>query len=337
MRSLVRLLCGIGVGAVLLVQPASALASPSPSPSLDKILVAPPGTGFVEQPKSPSSGLFEGEFDATGYAKTTATSDATETKQALDTDGFIKGYGRTWLSKATGHGYVEFVMAFTGGKGANTWLHQSEVADKAEPTYKQAITIAGIDSYYGVKLVDTVNKFYADAYVFVKGNDLMLVSYISGKNDLATIAATQTRRQFDSAPAYTIPPSQWPETNTSNRALDIAKLVGAFVIGVVIIGLIGGAFIVMRSRRRASLQPAAVQVAPSAAVGVPGTSAEPVQVPPIQMSEDRRSWWDGSAWRDAEREVPPAAQRSGDGNFWWDGASWRPVGGAAPSGRPPAP
>jgi len=63
---LVRLLCGIGVGAVLLVQPASALASPSPSPSLDKILVAPPGTGFVEQPKSPSSGLFEGEFDAAG-------------------------------------------------------------------------------------------------------------------------------------------------------------------------------------------------------------------------------------------------------------------------------
>jgi hypothetical protein len=320
MRPLRRLLCAAGVGALLLVQPASVFAAPTPSPGLDSFLVAPPGTGFVEQPKSPSSGLFEGEFDAAGYAKTTGTNDAAQTKQALDQDGFLKGYGRTWLSKATGHGYVEFVMAFTGGKGAKTWLRQSELADKEEPTYKQALTITGIDSYYGVKLVDTVNKFYADAYVFVKGNDLMLVSYVSGKNDLATIAATQTRRQFATAPAYTIPPGQWPESKTSNTALDVAKLIGAFIIGVGLIGLIGGAFLVMRSRRRPAPQPVGAQDAPAAVQAAPS--------PLVQMSEDRRSWWDGSGWRDAEREVPPNAQRSGDGMFWWDGAAWRSVSGS---------
>jgi hypothetical protein len=328
MRQLGRLLCAVGAGALLLVQPVSVFAAPTPSPALNTFLVAPPGTGFVEQAKSPASGLFEGDFDATGYAKTTGTNAAAQTKQALDQDGFLKGYGRTWLSKATGHGYVEFVMAFTGGKGANTWLHQSELADKAEPTYKQALTITGIGSYYGVKLIDTVNKFYADAYVFVKGNDLMLVSYVSGKNDLATIAATQTRRQFAAAPAYTIPPGQWPEAKASNTALDVAKLVGAFVIGVLLIGLVGAAFLVLRSRRRPGLQPAAVQDAPAAVEPAPSLAVEPAPSPPIQMSEDRRSWWDGSAWRDAEREVPPAAQRSGDGMFWWDGAAWRPVSGS---------
>ena len=159
MELLGRLLFAIGVGSVLLLQSVAALAAPTPSPSLDGILVAPPSAGFVEQPKSASSGLFEGEFDAAGYAQTTGTSDAAATKQALDQDGFFSGYGRTWLSKATGHGYVEFVMAFTGAKGAKGWLRRSELADKAEPTFTQALTISGIDSYYGVKLVDNVNKF----------------------------------------------------------------------------------------------------------------------------------------------------------------------------------
>lgn len=43
------------------------------------------------------------------------------------------------------------------------------------------------------------------------------------------------------------------------------------------------------------------------------------------LSADRRWWWDGERWRDAEQVVPPGSQRSGDGASWWDGASWRPV------------
>ncbi|MEA2656583.1 MAG: hypothetical protein QOI23_1948, partial [Chloroflexota bacterium] len=98
------------------------------------------------------------------------------------------------------------------------------------------------------------------------------------------------------------------------------KLIGAFIIGVGLIGLIGGAFLVMRSRRRAAPQPMGGQDSPAAVQAAPS--------PLVQMSEDRRSWWDGSGWRDAEREVPPNAQRSGDGMFWWDGAAWRSVSGS---------
>jgi hypothetical protein len=49
------------------------------------------------------------------------------------------------------------------------------------------------------------------------------------------------------------------------------------------------------------------------------------------MSDDRRSWWDGMNWRDAEREMPPGAQRSTDGQFWWDGQAWRPIHSAPPA------
>jgi len=47
--------------------------------------------------------------------------------------------------------------------------------------------------------------------------------------------------------------------------------------------------------------------------------------PGIQLSSDRRWWWDGQTWRDAERDVPLTAARSADGLWWWDGAAWRTV------------
>ena len=71
------------------------------------------------------------------------------------------------------------------------------------------------------------------------------------------------------------------------------------------------------------------------------------QATPFLLSEDRRWWWDGQAWQDAERSVPPGAPRSEDGFYWWDGSSWRPVpprerpsrgnGGAGPPGAPAPP
>ena len=342
-----RLLCCIGLAAILLLDSAIAFAAPTPSPGLDGILIKPPGTGYKEEPKA-TPGIVEGPFDAAKYAEVTAAPDAAATAQALARAGFLTGYGRTWVSTGNVHVFVEAVIAFSGAKGAKSWLRQSEAADKADPSYVQALTISGIDTYYGAKLIDKVHKIYGDAFVFAKGNDVVLVTYVSSKNDLASIAATQTRKQFDATPAYTIPPDQWPESQVvSSSPFSGLKTIGLIVGALIILGLIGAGGFILWTRRRPALRAIPTQDPPGfvsgTSVGAPQMAADPAALaapmavpapaafaPPIQegpfvMSEDRLSWWDGAAWRDAEHEVPPAAQRSEDGNFWWDGEVWKPM------------
>jgi tetratricopeptide (TPR) repeat protein len=66
-------------------------------------------------------------------------------------------------------------------------------------------------------------------------------------------------------------------------------------------------------------------VTPAAASGADdGEQAPPLPPPPI-LSPDRRYWWDGSVWLNADASAPTNAARSSDGNWWWDGTEWRPV------------
>jgi len=340
-----RLLCSIGLAAVLIFQSAAALAAPTPSPGLDGILIKPPGTGYKEEPKA-TLGIIEGPFDAAKYAEVTAAPDPASAAKTLTDDGFLTGFGRTWVSAGNAHVFVEAIMSFSGAKGAKTWLRQSEAADKADPSYVQALTITGIDTYYGARLVDKVHKIYGDAFVFVKGNDVVLVTYVSNKNDVGAIAAIQTRKQYDATPAYTIPPAEWPESKvvaTSPFSGSTFKTIGLIVGVLFLLGLIGAGGFILWSRRRPALQAIPAEqtppyvatadpgpVAPAFAVALPAAVAAPMAMAespapegPFVMSEDRLNWWDGAAWRDAEHEVPAAAQRSEDGNFWWDGEAWR--------------
>ena len=342
-----RLLCCIGLAAILLLHSAIALAAPTPSPGLDGILIKPPSTTFKEEPKA-APGIIEGPFDAAQYAQGTSAPNATATANLLAPNGFVGGFGRTWTSPGNAHVLVEAVMAFAGAKGAVAWMRQSEAADKANPTYSQALTVAGIDTYYGAMLIDKVHKIYGDEFVFAKGNDILFVAYRSGKNDLGTVAATQAKKQFDAAPPYTIPPDQWPESNVVTTSPFAGLKTIGLVIGVLILlGLIGAGGFILWSRRRPALQaipaqdppgfvsgssitmPQAAATPPAIAVpmAVAGSAAvaPPIMDGPFVMSEDRLSWWDGAAWRNAANEVPPAAQRSEDSNFWWDGEAWRPM------------
>jgi hypothetical protein len=305
---------------LLALGPLSASASPTPSPTLDTVLAAPP-SGYTELTTSP---LFHGSFTAHDYAQASGSSKADAIEETLNHLGFVDGYGKTWIHQATRRVLVEAVIAFTGAKGARSWLTAAEAGDKTDATYDHSDSISGIDPYYGGHFKYSSTGTVGDVFSFVKGNDVFIVGFVSMKDDVLGLATTQTKTQYDSAPKETIPSSQWPENASSAGGRSIAYWFG-FILVPLLILVIAVATIAVVMRRRG--RPAASMAGAPAAVR-----------DPIQMSTDGNYWWDGQAWRDAAHEVPPSAQRSGDGALWWDGQKWRPVPGVAQppeAGSPP--
>jgi len=238
--------------AATIVPVAVASAAPAPSPGLDTILASPPTTDYQEiDPSTP--GILEGPFDAKGYASIGGAGDTSTTVKTLGADGFIAGFGRAWVQAASHRVLVEIVVAFSGGKGATRWLGQSEQADLADPTYQHAISVDGIDRYYGARLSDSAH-YFADAFVFVKGNDGFLVSTISDSDTLGDSAATQTRVQYQRAPVYTIPPSGWPEAARGSliSVATLTTLAPLFTAGLAATAAVFwlGMLVWLRARRR---------------------------------------------------------------------------------------
>lgn len=223
--------------------PISASAAPSPSPALGTVLLSPP-SGYAQV----TTGTFHGRFSATDYA---AQYQSTELQAGITLihDGFVDGYGMTWLQRSTGHALLEFVIAFEGGSGAKSWLGYEEAADKNGPGYKHANALAGIDPYYGVHLILTSPRGYVDAFSFVKGNDMFGVGFVSAKDEVLKLATAQTRSQYRSAPAETIPKAQWPENAPSQRPQ--TNLLGAIIGAVLVLVIIAGIARLVMIRRRA--------------------------------------------------------------------------------------
>ena len=324
-----RLICG-SAAFVLGLAPLTASATPSPAPSLDSLLAAPP-SGFTEL----TSSAFHGRFTAHDYATNADPTKQAEIEATLNRDGFVDGFGKTWLNTPTEHVLIEAAIAFTGGRGARDWLIASEAGDKNDPTYKHADSMSGIDPYYGEHIVDASNKTFGDAFSFVKGNDVFLILVVSTKDDALSQAMSQTRSQHDSAPKETIPSSQWPE-NATTGATGSSALVGLGVGFGILLALTVVVVLAVTARRRRAMTPVGL------AAGEPASSIEPesgveAEAPAtgVQLSPDGNFWWDGQAWRDAAHEAPPSAQRSSDGTFWWDGRAWRPVPQPSPVPQPP--
>src|SRR5256885_3399564 len=130
--------------ALFALAPVTASAAPSPSPGLDTMLATPP-SGYTELTSSP----FHGLFTAHDYAQASGSSKADQIEQTLNHDGFVSGFGKTWLHQVSAHALVEAVLAFTGAKGAKDWLVSAEAGDKSDSTYAHADSISGISPYYG--------------------------------------------------------------------------------------------------------------------------------------------------------------------------------------------
>lgn len=283
--------------------PLAALADPSPSPSLDTIL-APAPAAYT----APVNTHTSGNFTAADYATTWGSDAAGRAQSELEKDGFVAGFGVAKADTASGRFMIEYAMAFTGQSGALRFMGSDQVENQSDSHYVHADTAAGIGSYYfGVHEAQASPVIVLDAFEFVKGNDLFGVGFASSHDDVLALATAQAAKQFDAAPAATIPPGDWPENQAPPNSGGVFTDLGpGVVIGAAVIVLLFGAAVFVWMRRN-ELKPV-------------------VPPPPTQeLTADGKFWWNGTYWIATSEMAPPWAQRSPDGAFWWDGHAWQPV------------
>lgn len=302
-----RVLVGL-VAVTVALAPVTVTAAPSPSPALSSVLAPAPSSDYVEADAT-SQSVMEGAFNAQQYASKTNATNQSQVQASLERNGFVAGFGRTWVQRTTQHVLIEAVIAFNGGLGAKRWLAAAQLSDKGDPKYQHPISVPGISNYYGAHLAG--NDLFTDTFGIVKGNDYFWVITISRQDDLGAAGAAQAKAVYDVAPSFTIPPQQWPESSAKiPGGFNSSELFGRLAGDLLLIAfLISFVVLVIAVIRRATRRPAPPTV----------TSTT------VQMSPDGNYWWDGKKWRDSSREAPAGARLSSDRKLWWDGRHWRPV------------
>src|SRR5256886_821288 len=215
---------------------------------------AAPPSGYSELTSAP----FHGHFTASQYAAQTADASKKASVEAtLNREGFVDGYGDAWVSTSTGHVLVEWVLAFSGGRGAQHWLIAAETGDKSDPTYSHADTMSGIDPYYGEHVVDAANKTAGDDLSVSKGSAGFLVLVASASDNNLATATEQAKAQHDSAPESTIPSSHWPDTQSNSAAFDTGRVTAYVLVAALILAVIAVVLGLILPRRQRPLAPAA--------------------------------------------------------------------------------
>ena len=300
-----RAVYGVAV-AVLALWPVSAVAAPTPSPSLQSILAAAPSAYTTAV-----NGPFSGNITAAAFAESWGQ-DSAQASSELNTDGFVAGYGILVGDRATGRIMEEWVLAFTGQSGALRFMGADNRRNVTDTTFQHVDTHTGLGPYYyGVHMATTSPVLVLDGFEFVKGNDMFGIAFYSPKDDVLAVATAQSQKQYDAAPASTISSDDWPENQAPpSRGTTFGEFSPTVAISILALCALFGAGIFLAMRRRET----------SRLAGAP----QPVQ----QMSGDGNFWWGGSSWISVNDVAPPWSQRSPDGAYWWDGRAWRPVPGA---------
>ena len=277
---------------------------PSPSPSLQSILLAPPDAYSATAP-----GHLQGKFTISQYASTWGA-DATQGLNELQIDRFVDGYQMARLDPKSGRVMVEVVAAFAGQKGASRFMAANLAETKSGGSFKHRHPLSAVGpSWYGVHLAQVSPAMAADGFAFVKGNDLFGVTVSSAHDEVALLeyAQVQAERQYAAAPSNTIVPAEWPE-NQGGQSTDQGFSLGdgpEIFAGVAVIGFLVGAGVFVWMRQH-DLKP---------------------EKPKIEekLTDDGQFWWNGTYWIASSESAPPWAQRSRDGAYWWDGREWRVV------------
>ena len=176
-------------------------------------------------------------------------------------------------------------------------LGQAEAADKKDKTFTSYRTVPGFASAaYEVTSGPNAAGTYTDVIVFTSGDYLSAIALAGKSTPDHTTLMDQASRQLGIIP---VPAN---EVNAISTGIVNTIVIVAIVAGAVAI-VVGGIVLLIVLRRRRPPQPAFAAVS---------------------LSPDRRYWWDGMSWQDAEARMPPGAQLSPDATHWWDGVAWRP-------------
>jgi len=212
-------------------------ASPGP-PSLTSALADPVEAGFTEMDLGSANAL-EGYFDAKVYARNTVT-DSKEQQtlvDALNSWGFVTGYGREWYLPRQSDWLGELVMVFRDVSQAEGYASSSKVAYARDPAFQTFIDVPNVPKAYGLTEV-TQSPFHWTIVIFTKQNDLFAVERGSRADFMTQQGVAQAEKAFSVAPNGTsLVEQSGPLTATFNkyvRPLAIVVLIGSLISGAVL-------------------------------------------------------------------------------------------------------
>ena len=252
----------------------------------------------------PPSDSWEIDADGTG-ARTAADVYGTRASSVI---GFVDSYQKTWT--LPGLGLYQGLDHFSSVFWAAFRLGESKGATQRNKAHSSYRSVTG----FGAAAYEYTDPAGADGYktdtlVFTAGDYIAVITLAAyDSTPDHNVLMAQAHRQLDRIP---VPIGEYNAIGSG--LMTTFGWIGVVVAANVLVGGIIVAIVLVRSHRR--------------------RAATPLAPAWLNLSGDRRHWWDGQHWIDASFQSPPSAQRSADGAFWWDGATWRSV---PQTNQPPA-